>query len=116
MFKKSWLFLILIFIAACSTQPEESIQTDITGIITAINKEKNQILVIDNKKKKDITEKREAMWVSMDKNGELIVDGSTLTDHTFNKEILGRKAMVWIDGIILKSDPPQTFASKLIVE
>lgn len=113
--KLFFIFVLASVITGCNSDQKEPVKADISGEITEINEETNQILIINDRKKNGNTGSPEMIWVGLSEEGELFVDGTT-TVSTFEQSLVGREAKVWTTGFIANSKPPQAFALKIIVE
>jgi hypothetical protein len=93
----------------CTEEP------DITGKITSFDNNENRILIINEQKKNGNSDNPEAIWVSLQADGSLVVDGSKVSSG-LEKSMIGKWVKVWSNGLMLQSYPSQTSAVKVVVE
>jgi len=110
-----FVFVLAITIIGCNSVQEKPVEAEISGKITEINKESNQILIMNDRKKNENTSSPELIWVGLSEKGELFVDGAAVP-NIFEQSLVGHEAKVWTTGFIAESKPPQVFALKIIVE
>ncbi|QOS81834.1 hypothetical protein JNUCC31_13875 [Paenibacillus sp. JNUCC31] len=105
--------ILLLLTIGCSEEvaEKEEGKAHVSGVITKFNEEKGQVL-IDNEE--DRGDKLRPIWISLQTNAELIINGETVT-VPLDGTLVGRRAEVWTGPSIAKSSPPQTTALKMVI-
>lgn len=105
--------ILLLLTLGCGEQSveQEKEKPHVRGMITDFEEERGQVLV-DNKEDGGVDPG--PVWISLSKDAELIIEGEIVT-VSLDETLVGRRAEVWIGGIIDQSYPPQTQAVKMVI-
>lgn len=105
--------ILLLLTLGCAEKSEEQGEDKphVRGMITDFEEERGQVLI---ENKEDGGVKSGPIWISINTDAELIIEGETVT-VSLDETLVGRSADVWIGGIIAQSYPPQTQAVKMVI-